>query len=299
MVKLWNGRYDSDENVDLRFWQVVKDFSVHDEVTSAKGVCFIGYDTDDGVVRNQGRAGAALGANAIRKAIQSYPIIEGVPLYDFGNLANLKLEEAQVEYSNKIASAMKAGLLPIGLGGGHDIAYASYLGVRKNFPDKKIGIINFDAHLDNRPYDVMPTSGTSFKQILDSDKNARYVIVGYQDIANTKRLRDTATYLGMAIIDEEESEWQMISKLESFIADVDVVYVTFCMDVFDISEAPGVSAPMAIGLSKRKALPILRSIVDSKKLVCIDFAEVNPKLDIDERTSRLVGKLIYETLKRV
>lgn len=299
MIKLWNGRYDSDEKADLRFWQVIKDCSVNDEVTSGKGACFIGYDTDDGVIRNQGRAGAALGANAIRKAMQSYPIIDGISLYDFGNLASRKLEEAQVEYSKKVTRAMKEGLLPIGLGGGHDIAYASYLGVRKNFPDKKIGIINFDAHLDNRPYDAEPTSGTSFKQILDSDKNAKYVIVGYQDIANTKRLRDTARNLGMTIIDEEESTGQMISKLESFITDVDVVYVTFCMDVFDISEAPGVSAPMAIGLSKRKALPVLRSIIDSKKLVCLDFAEVNPKLDLDERTSRLVGKLIYETLKRI
>lgn len=297
MNKLWNGRFDSDESVDLRLWQVIKDFSA--DITAEKGVCFVGYDTDDGVMRNQGRVGAAQGSNAIRKAMQSYPVVQGISLYDAGNLHDTKLEAAQLEYSEKIAAALKANLLPIGLGGGHDIAYASYLGVRKNFPDKKIGIINFDAHLDNRPYDQQPTSGTSFKQILDTDKHASYVIVGYQDIANTQRLRDAAQELGMQIIDEEESCEQMVAKLQQFISDVDVVYVTFCMDVFDITEAPGVSAPMAIGLDKRKALSVLRSIIDSKKLRCLDFAEVNPGLDIDDRTARLVGKLIYETLRSI
>lgn len=298
MNKLWNGRYDSDQSADLRFWQIIEDFAAQ-PVFNGKGSCFIGYDTDDGVVRNQGRPGAAQGSNAIRRAMQSYPIIENVSLYDFGNLEKLELEQAQIEYADKVSQVIKQNLLPIGLGGGHDIAYASYLGVRQAHPDKKIGIINFDAHLDNRPYDERPTSGTSFKQILDGDKNANYVIVGYQDIANTKRLRDTAKTLGMQIIEEEESLELMISQLRYFMETVDVVYVTFCMDVFDISEAPGVSAPMAIGLDKRKALGVLRSIVDAGKLVCLDFAEVNPQLDIDERTSRLVGKLIYETLRRI
>lgn len=298
MNKLWKGRYDSDNSIDLRFWQVIQKFSVNQTLHS-KGTCFVGYDTDDGVIRNLGRPGAANGSNAIRRAMQSYPVIENVSLYDFGNLEQHKLEEAQAEYSRKIAQVISKQLLPIGLGGGHDIAYASYLGVRQAFPDKKIGIINFDAHLDNRPYDEQPTSGTSFKQILEQDSNACYVIVGYQDIANTQRLRNTAQALGMQIIDVETSVSQTISSLQSFIADVDIVYVTFCMDVFDISEAPGVSAPMAIGLEKRAALQMLRVIVDSGKLVCLDFAEVNPQLDIDERTSRLVGKLIYETLKRI
>lgn len=299
MNKVWNGRYDSVEKVDLRFWQIIKDFASGTVCKQDKGACFVGYNTDDGVARNQGRIGAALGSNAIRRAMQSYPCIHNVFLYDFGNLEHLALEPAQTEYAGKVAQVLAQNLLPIGLGGGHDIAYASYSGIRQAFPTQKIGIINFDAHLDNRPYDEQSNSGTAFKQILDQDNNTRYIIVGYQDIANTQRLRDTAQELGMQIIQEEENLEQMTTKLQDFIASVDLVYVTFCMDVFDITEAPGVSAPMAIGLDKRKALQLLRTIVDSKKLTCLDFAEVNPQLDIDERTARLAGKLIYETLKRI
>ncbi len=43
-----------------------------------------------------------------------------------------------------------------------------------------------------RPYDNGATSGTSFKQILDEDKNVKYSIVGFKKQGNTKRLIDTA-----------------------------------------------------------------------------------------------------------
>ena len=113
MKDLWNGRFDSDERIDLRIWQIVKPFENAKEET---GVCFIGYDTDDGIKRNQGRIGAEKGPNAIRKAIQSFPIIENLKIYDYRNLKNKILEEAQKEYSIKIYNVIKKEIFPIGLG---------------------------------------------------------------------------------------------------------------------------------------------------------------------------------------
>lgn len=293
MKDLWQGRLDSYEPIDLRLWQIIKPFAISE---STGGICFIGYNTDDGVQRNQGRLGAALGSNAIRKAMQSFPIIAGLPVYDQGNLTKVDLESAQQEYANKLGQALAQQNLPIGLGGGHDIAYASYLGIRQNFPKEKIGIVNFDAHLDNRPYDIQATSGTSFKQILDRDNNASYIIVGYQEVGNTERLRITAEKLNMQIVAAEETTQEILDKLKLFSEKVDILYITFCMDVFDITEAPGVSAPTAIGLEKRKALELLRFLLGTNKVVCVDFAEVNPKLDIDERTARLAARLAYEVM---
>ena len=47
MKELWNGRFDSNEDIDLRLWQVIKGFSK--ESVDKRGICFVGYDTDDGV----------------------------------------------------------------------------------------------------------------------------------------------------------------------------------------------------------------------------------------------------------
>lgn len=296
MKDLWNGRLDSYEEIDLRLWQVVQEIK---EAQEAGGVCFVGYDTDDGVVRNLGRKGAESGSNAIRKAIQSFPQLKGLKVYDYRNLEKKSVEEAQKEYSEKIADVLKKGIFPIGLGGGHDIAYGSYLGIRKAHPDKKIGIINFDAHLDMRPYDKGRTSGTSFKEIMDNDKNVQYAIVGFQKMGNTERLIKTAEAFNVLILEEECSEELIIKSLKEFIKKVDIVYVTFCMDVFDASTAPGVSAPVVMGLDPKKGKRLLRFLMETEKVVCVDFAEVNPVYDIDNMTAKLAGCLIYEVMGHI
>lgn len=296
MKDLWHGRFDSNEDIDLRIWQIVKPF---DNVSKEYGICFVGYDTDDGIKRNQGRIGAEKGSNAIRKAIQSFPIVENLKIYDYQNLKNKVLEEAQKEYSLKISNVIKKGIFPIGLGGGHDIAFASYSGIRKAYPDKKIGIVNFDTHLDMRPYDNGATSGTSFKQILDGDKNVKYSIVGFKKQGNTKRLIDTAKNYNVLILDEEDDEKFINDELKKYLADADILYVTFCMDVFNASDAPGVSAPTIMGLDPKKGKRILREIMDTGKVVCIDFAEVNPEYDIDSRTAKLAGSLIYDIMNNL
>lgn len=296
MKDLWNGRLDSYEEIDLRLWQVVQEIK---EAQEAGGVCFVGYDTDDGVVRNLGRKGAESGSNAIRKAIQSFPQLKGLKVYDYRNLEKKSVEEAQKEYSEKISDVLKKGIFPIGLGGGHDIAYGSYLGIRKAHPDKKIGIINFDAHLDMRPYDKGRTSGTSFKEIMDNDKNTQYAIVGFQKMGNTERLIKTAEAFNVLILEEECLEKSIIKSLEEFIKKVDIVYVTFCMDVFDASTAPGVSAPVVMGLDPKKGKRLLRFLMETEKVVCVDFAEVNPVYDIDNMTAKLAGCLIYEVMGHI
>ena len=296
MEDLWNGRFDSNEDIDLRIWQIVKSF---ENIEEGFGVCFIGYDTDDGIKRNQGRIGSEKGPNAIRKAIQSFPIIENLKIYDYQNLKNKVLEEAQKEYSIKIYNVIKKEIFPIGLGGGHDIVFASYNGIRKAYPGKKIGIVNFDTHLDIRPYENGANSGTSFKQILDIDKNVKYSIVGFKKQGNTKRLIDTAKNYNVLILDEENDEKFINDELKKYLADTDIIYITFCMDVFNASDAPGVSAPTIMGLDPKKGKRILREIMNSGKVVCIDFAEVNPEYDIDNRTAKLVGSLIYDVMNNL
>ncbi|MGF6907726.1 formimidoylglutamase [Fusobacterium sp. PH5-44] len=292
---LWNGRFDGAEEIDLRLWQVVKLYEKNYTI-NGKGVCFIGYDTDDGIKRNKGRLGSEDGSNAIRASLQSLPIINDLEVYDYINLKNKIIEEAQKEFGEKVYNVMKSNLFPIGLGGGHDIAYASYLGIRQFYPDKKIGIVNFDTHLDMRPYDDGPTSGTSFKQILDNDSNVKYSIIGFKKQGNTQRLINTAKNYGTLILDEEECEDKINASLKEYFADVDIIYITFCMDVFNASDAPGVSAPTIMGLNPKKGKRILREIMKTGKVECLDFAEVNPKYDIDNRTAKLAATLIYDVM---
>lgn len=295
------GRYDSDEVEDQRLWQLIN----KNNPKKKKSFGFVGFKCDEGVKRNLGRPGTLEGPSAIRNAMASMPIHSlDLEIRDYGDIEviSTNLEECQQKYADTITLAIKDEVIPIGLGGGHSIAYGTYTGIKNSnkYKNKKIGIINFDAHLDMRSYDQYPTSGTSFKQIGDSEEDYKYMIVGYQKIGNTIRLLSTCKKLGGEIISAENVEFdpmeEINNKIMNFINSVDFVYVTFCMDVFDIADAVGVSAPSVVGLNKPKGIKLFENILGTKKVIAVDFAEVNPKLDIDNRTGRLVAYIISKII---
>ena len=112
------------------------------------------------------------------------------------------------------AILLSNGAAPIILGGGHETLYGHYLGVREVIgKDATLGIVNIDAHFDLRPYDEQPSSGTMFRQILESDANARYFVAGIQRYGNTQELFDRADLLGVTYVYEDEMIPGQLEKL--------------------------------------------------------------------------------------
>ena len=314
MQKLWSGRVDGWSELDLRFHQVLREFDdgadfgadlgakVSAKVKNppspkgSKQACFLGYDSDDGIARNQGRVGAAQGPGAIRAALGSLAAIEGLKLYDAGDVGQKSLEAAHEGYVSKMQRVLGRGMLGIGLGGGHDIAWASFCALRATRPGARIGVINIDAHLDLRDYETGPNSGTAFAQILASDKNASYAVLGYKEQANTKRLREKARQHGVLLLHWDMDEGEALARLQDFVAAHECIYLSIDMDAFSSAHSPGVSAPQPLGLEPRLAVRALRMIVASKKLALMDLAELSPRFDIDARSAKLAAALIYEAL---
>ena len=84
-------------------------------------------------------------------------------------------------------------------------------------------------------------------------------------------------------------------RIDELVARVDVLYLTICMDVFNASIAPGVSAAAYNGIfADATFMHFFRHILKQDKLVAMDVAEVNPTYDIQERTARLAASLINE-----
>ena len=172
--------------------------------------------------------------------------------------------------------------------------------MRDAFPDKKIGIINIDAHFDNRrPEDqVGATSGTGFWQIAQEENNFT-LHIGIQRNSNTLKLFDTAHHLGMKYILADELFFENLpsvyERINELTESVDVLYVTICMDVFNGSIAPGVSAAAYKGLFADAAfMHFYKHILKNEKLVALDVAEVNPEFDIQDRTAKLAASLVNE-----
>ena len=324
---LWIGRQEPYESQRARYWyQMVSDYT-------SQPVCLIGFACDQGVRRNLGRVGAKEAPRAIRNAFAKLPCsgtlqslyqdkiqddnawtqligdAGDVHCHDNDKLIDGALELTQAHYTQRVTDIIQKGSLAIGLGGGHAIAYASYLGLwnalNKNMlspPETKaprIGIINFDAHLDLRQAPT-GTSGTPFRQIaehnLAHEQTFHYCAIGISQFSNTAALFDRADRLGVTVISDDDCirlPWTDIEQqLERFINSVDVIYLTIDMDGFAASIVPGVSAPAAKGISLDFAERCIEYIFASGVVKIMDIAEINPTYDIDGRSSKVAARLL-------
>ncbi|WP_426274148.1 formimidoylglutamase [Chryseobacterium sp. S-02] len=302
MNKIWQGRLDGEELLYHRLFQRVKEETNYDAISTNDFVLH-GFAVDEGVRRNKGRQGAKDAPCIIRKNMSNFPVIlPDFSLLDFGNVTceDGKLENAQNNLAKNVSKVLLKGGKSIVLGGGHEVTYAHYLGVKTAFPEQKIGIINIDAHFDNRQpeNEVGASSGTGFWQIAqEGEINSLHI--GIQRNSNTLKLFDTAHQYGMKYILADELFFENLpsvyQRINELLESVDYVYLTICIDVFNASIAPGVSASAYNGIfADATFMHFYRHILKSEKLLALDVAEVNPLFDIQERTARLAACLMNE-----
>lgn len=204
----WKGRIDAhDGELGLRWHQAINLLNLSEELeTIADGeiaFAFLGFCCDEGVRRNQGRVGAVGGPAALRAAMASFAhhLPQHVKLFDAGDVicTNQNLEEAQEQLGRKVALLLQHGFRPLVLGGGHEVAFGHFLGLEKATADRKLGILNFDAHFDLRSYEQQSSSGTPFLQISDTlqgqNRPFLYKVMGLQEYGNTRKLFQTADKL--------------------------------------------------------------------------------------------------------
>jgi len=301
-LALWSGRTDPEPDA-LRWHQCIQPLTAD----SVPGVALLGFACDEGVRRNQGRVGAAEGPTALRRALANLAWQRQGPAYDAGDVCCNEgdLEGAQQRLAEGVRQLLDAGHLPLVLGGGHEVAWASWSGLAlhlaKTLPTPRIGIVNFDAHLDLRDPSLGATSGTPFAQIAAHCASHgwpfHYACLGLSLAANTRTLLRRAGELNVLIRQDHEiresSLERLGAELDAFAAGCDALYLTFDLDVLPAGEAPGVSAPAAHGVGLALLEPLVRRLKASGKLRLADIAEFNPAFDQDGRTARIAARLIH------
>ncbi|HEX9390766.1 MAG TPA: formimidoylglutamase [Usitatibacteraceae bacterium] len=306
-MSLWQGRVDSEEGPLARRW--------HDRVQplqsgAAKGIVLLGFACDEGVGRNQGRTGAREGPLAIRRALANLAWHHDGPVYDGGDVycEGHDLEGAQTELARQLGHALDAGHFPLVFGGGHEVAFGSFMGLARHAESKKqnprIGIVNFDAHFDLRA-GSRGNSGTPFRQIADAciarGTSFSYLVFGISELANTDALFHRARELGVQWrTDEEcarESPANLRDTLLQFADKVDWLYLTVCLDALPAGVAPGVSAPAAFGIELKVVEALIDAAKTTRKLKLADIAELSPAFDPDGRTARVAARVAWRVTR--
>ena len=300
----WTGRFDGDGPEHRRWWQAVAPHAAGTAAAGVRSAVVLGFCSDAGVRRNKGRVGAAAAPAAIRAALGPLAFHLDRKVFDAGDVVveGDQLEDGQARAGRAISGLLDAGNLTVVLGGGHETAFASYLGVAGSevLRGKRLGVLNLDAHFDLRDEPV-PSSGTPFLQMAQEEAAAgrelQYAVVGISEPNNTRTLFDTAERLGVKYLLDEGCAPEVVETfVADFLAGIDVLYLTIDLDVMPAAVAPGVSAPAAYGEPLPVISAVCKQVAASGKLVHLDVAELNPEFDIDGRTAKVAARLVNTLL---
>lgn len=308
----WQGRSDSSETGDTRRMHHIAAPFVGGTPphANAPAPVLMGFACDAGVRRNQGRPGAALGPAAIRQALANLAAHGLAQFQDAGDIgcAGDALEAAQQDYADAVTRLLASGARPVLLGGGHEIAWGSFLGLRQHLDQTadagRLLVLNLDAHLDLRTARP-PNSGTPFDQIAQycaqHDHAWRYACLGVSVPNNTAALFARADALQACVLPDSQLQERHLAqaqqRLDALMRDCEHVYLTIDLDVLPGAVAPGVSAPAALGVPLPVIEALVEQVIQSGKLRLADIAELNPLHDQDHRTAKVAARLAWQLLQ--
>jgi formiminoglutamase len=267
----------------------------------AADVVILGCPQDEGVRRNRGREGAALAPDAIRAQFYRLtPFNIKKRLFDLGNVRiGATLEETHDSHAGIVEDVLRDGKRLIVLGGGNDISYPDGCAMSEVFgPEKWIGI-NIDSHLDVRA-DQPRNSGTPYRQLLEEGRllPGLFYEVGYQThLASPiyyKWLRDLGVNrISLEILrSRDAADLEVKERVrETFIGHSTSMntFFGFDLDAVRSADAPGTSAPSPLGLRAGEFIQLVKYAASLANTRMIEFSEVNPNFDIDDRTVKLVA----------
>jgi formiminoglutamase len=264
-------------------------------------IVILGCPQDEGVRRNKGRAGVDKAPNAIREQFYRLtPMNIKKRILDIGDTdVSGTLEEIhdrQTEIVKKVISDRKRIIV---LGGGNDISYADGRAMADVFtPNSWIGV-NIDSHLDVRS-DQPRNSGTPYRQLLE-EKLLRpdyFYEAAFQSQFCSPIYYNYIRDLGVNRISLEllrsrqEADLELKESIKlKFIGHSSSMntFFGFDMDSVRMADAPGTSSPSPLGLKASEFIQLVKYAASLANTKIIEFTEVNPNFDLDNRTTKLVA----------
>jgi formiminoglutamase len=272
----------------------------------AANIVILGCPQDEGVKRNNGREGAALAPDAVRR--EFYKLTNfGISrkIFDLGNTKiQGSLEETHEAHFQIVSQILRDGKRIIILGGGNDLSYPDGSAMAEAFGRENWIGVNVDAHFDVR-IAAERNSGTPYRQLLEEKllRPEYFYEVGYQPHFASPVYFRYLQNLGVNLVSLEQlrSKETADSELRELIRSKFIhhsatlnIFFGFDLDVVRASDAPGVSAPSPVGLRSGEFLTLVKFAAGLVNTKIVEFTEVNPNFDVDNRTTRLVAIAMHE-----
>jgi arginase len=290
-----------------------------------KIVSLIGAPTDVGAsVRGAGMGPDALRVAGIVEALRSHKL----EVVDRGNLAGppnpwaapsggvRHLQEVVAwnrSVFDAVTQAFAAGHVPLLMGGDHCLAIGSISAVAAHCrrERKHLRVIWLDAHTDVNTAAISPSGN------LHGMPVACLLGLGPEELVGWSGQRaavppEDIDFIGIRSVDADEKqairqldlqvfdmrhidEHGMRNTMTEALHDVDEdthLHVSFDLDCLDPLDAPGVGTGVRGGPTYREMQLCMEMIADTGQLGSLDVVEINPALDVRNRTAELAVEFI-------
>ncbi len=295
----------------------------------------IGFPMDLGA----GRRGVDMGPSALRIAcLQDRLQRLGYKVTDHGDITieskeRLPIESPRLKYlseivnksemlADRVRQTLDAGNFPLCIGGDHTIALGSIAGVAAHCKttDRTPGVIWIDAHADMNTDQTTPSGnihGMSLAASIGLGHDRLTHLLGFAPKIKPEHCaliaireldpgeRDTVRRIHLPVytmtdIDRRGMAAIIDEVLHTMLQSVQHLHVSFDLDSVDPALAQGVGTPVVGGLSYREAHLLMETIADCGCMSSMDLAEVNPILDVGNKSAELAVALIASIMgKRI
>jgi arginase len=220
--------------------------------------------------------------------------------------------------AQRVEADVLAGRIPLVLGGDHAQAIGTISGMARALRRRgeRFGVVWVDAHTDmNTPETTisgnihgMPLAallgfGPRDLVAIAGDEPAlrpdQVAIVGVRDVDHSETSLVTRTGVRaytMSELDERGTAACVREAFELVSRGTAGVHLSFDLDGVDPQDAPGVGTPVPGGLTVRESHLICETAARTGRLLGMEMVELNPTLDVRNKTGELAVWLILSAL---
>ncbi len=216
--------------------------------------------------------------------------------------------------ADRVEAGVKSGSTPLVLGGDHAQAMGTIAGLARGHKAKgeRVGVVWVDAHTDMNTPDTSPTGnihgmplaallghGPSELTGLSGDEPALrpedVVVIGARDVdaGEVGLVKELGVRVyTMSELDRRGTALCVAEAIEYVQEHTSGIHLSFDLDGVDPKDAPGVGTPVQGGLTLRESHLICEAVHRTGKLIGMEMVELNPTLDVRNKTGELAVWLI-------
>ena len=265
----------------------------------------------------QFRPGARFGPRSIREASTlfsfghagaydheddvTYLENDKVRIVDIGDadIVHTDTVKSHANIETGVRAILKAGAVPIVLGGDHSINIPCI----NAFSDAEpFHLVQIDAHLDfvDERHGVRYGHGNPMRRAAEKEYVTGLSQIGIRNVSSTARDGYVdARKMGSDIVSVRQFRKMGVEKMLGRIPKGKRYYVTIDIDGFDPSIAPGTGTPSHGGFLYYEVLELLDGLTRRGSVIGVDLVEVAPDYDPTGSTQTLAAQLLLNLIGRI